>query len=156
MLDDLINEVARDMTAASPRNDLAPRVMVRVDEVAVGRMRAQWSHGWITVGVAAALAMLAIIVISRRAPPPLPAITPVVSRQSVPVAAGQPPVVASSAPSGRRAQRVAPPPAIPSDVAPLLLQPIDSGSVVVTRLGGTAPIETDPAAIDRLEVPALQ
>src|SRR5271169_6127202 len=77
-LNDLINDVARDMTSGPPDVELARRVSARIGDARGRRDRRGWARGWVLAPAAAACALALAVFVARETREP---------RRPVPVAA---------------------------------------------------------------------
>src|SRR5437879_6391219 len=67
-LDPLIDDVAREMTAAPPDAQFARRVSMRIAEA--GESRRGWRRPWVLVPVACACALMLAVFVARENPAP--------------------------------------------------------------------------------------
>jgi hypothetical protein len=167
-MDDLIGDVAREITSAPVDEGLARRVSARIRDVEAAPHG--WPRSWLLAPAAAAVVLAAAMLVTREtrkpvAGPSVPSVQskPNVLRQDPPaahettattVATAAPravaTVVSSRPPAPIRAARPVGP-----DVEPLSLTPIVMDAVDVSPLVVVMPIEISAIAIDRIEVPAM-
>jgi len=171
-LERLIDDVAREITAAPVDEGFAHRVSARVHDAEAARAPRTWLRVWVLVPAAAAVVLLAVM-IGRQVQSPGVRLT-----TSAPVTAVKrpdaPPKTASGLmakgsglsgvqPSAVSAQPlVRPTTALPSlgpsrdpDLQPLTTAPIEVESLNVSPLVVAMPIEISTIAIDRIEIPAM-
>jgi hypothetical protein len=158
-LDDLIDDIARDMTSGPPDVELARRVSARIGDARGRRDRRGWSPGWVWAPAAAACALALAVFVARdtREPRPVPVAATTTNASpaaaapsgSTPVAPMSPEVAVS------RAARVAAAPPAPPGLEPLTLASIDVERVEITPLARSERIDISPLAIDRIEIAAM-
>jgi hypothetical protein len=161
--DNIIDDVAREMTSTPVDPNLARRVASRIDQAAPSR-RAIWARPVLLAPLAVACALVVAVVISRnthldveRVPPP------VVSRPAPTFNAAKRPGVESTAPVARASaaarQTVRPAPmTLPPltlgsiDVEAMEVETMDVKTLDVPPIVSAERIEIDPIAIARIEI----
>jgi hypothetical protein len=174
-LDDLIDGVAREMTASQPTVAFTRRVAARVAELeSEGGRRREWQPVGLLAPAAACIAVLAVLVVHHRlAGQPsvgprsdaisstVPAETTPPARQSLtPVA--EPTYATTRAQARGRVSDAVPGSAAPAattssdgNLAPLVTTPLEMEPLGVAALAQAAPIEVDALSIGRIDVTAM-
>ena len=159
--DELVDDVAKSMTAAPPDASLARRVSTRIAEAAEDDVRrAVWTRPWVLVPVASVCVLIVAVVVTREGsvrlkPDATPAVAkvedaPVVGRGVQPRRGGDPERVAP------QAVRTEPQPVRPlPPLATPTIEPIDVDRIDVQPLVEMDEIQISPIAIDRIEIAAM-
>jgi hypothetical protein len=156
--DNIIDDVAREMTSTPVDPNLARRVAARIDHVSPSS-RAIWARPVLLAPLAAACALIVAVVISRNTPVDVERIAPPVAS-----APSRPTPTAGGPTPPKKEQGVARATARPAPVSlpPLTLPPIDVEVMKVETMDVTTldvppivsagQIEIDPIAIARIEI----
>jgi hypothetical protein len=154
-LDDVIGDVAKEMTAVPADARFAERVSTRIAEA--GDRRARWSRPWILVPVASACALVLAVVVGRHGSVRL---KPDATTKTAPGIAK----VEQRGPHVERAfqargdgdpERVAPQIAMLPDLPPPVIAPIEVDRLSVQPIVEMSAIDISPIAIDRIEISAM-
>ena len=156
--DELVDDVAKSMTAAPPDASLARRVSTRIAEAAEDDVRrAVWTRPWVLVPVASVCVLIVAVVVTRegsvRLKPDATSVTPptiaapVVGRGVQPRRGGDPERVAP--------RTVRPMPQALPGVPSMTIEPIDVDRLDVQPLVEMDEIQIGPIAIDRIEIAAM-
>jgi hypothetical protein len=155
MLDDLnhvIDDVAREMTAASVDANLARRVAARLADADVPRGRV-WTRAVFLAPIAAACVIVVAIFVARDGTRVAPAPTPIaaVAWQRTSVDGEAPVTQPPPARAPVRRQRTAPLAAVQEmNLTRIVVDNVDVAPIVQTEQ-----IEIDPIAIARIEIPPM-
>jgi hypothetical protein len=173
MLDDLIEEVAREMTAAQPSVAFTRQVVARVAELeSEGRRRRRWQHVWLLAPAAVFIVVLAVLVFRDRlvwepsvGPRSNPTSKTVPAQELVPealTALAEATHATSRAQARPRASNARPRSTTPAvvatldpDLAPLVTAPLEIEPLGVAPLAQTVPIEVDVLSIGRIDIAAM-
>jgi len=149
LIDELLDDVAREMTSVPPRADLPARVAARIESETRSR-GGIWSRTWLLSPIAVAAVIVVAVVVTRRTPAPAgrvvepPALVAVAPEPAAPAASPEQRRetevrAARSEPRVASAQLPAPP-------------PISIQRIELSPIARTDAIEIDPIAIDRIEI----
>jgi hypothetical protein len=172
MLDDLINGVAREMTASQPSVAFTRRVIARVAELESEGHRRQWLPVWLLAPAAVLVVVLAVLVFGNRllwepsvGPGSNPTSKTVPAQKLVPEALTAPAEAtpaASRAHARPRASDAKPGSTNPAvvatldpDLAPLVTAPLEIEPLGVAPLAQAVPIEVDALSIGRIDIAAM-
>ena len=150
--DEIVDDVAREMTARPVDANLAHRVAVRLADADI-RRRSVWTRPVFLAPLAAACVLVVAIFVTREgtrvapAPKPIAAVAP----RPTPVGESEPVNQPRPARAAVRHQRVAPLVA----VRDMTLTPIVVDTVNVAPIVQAEQIEIDPIAIARIEIPPM-
>jgi len=176
MLDELIDGVAREMTASQPDAALTRRVAARVAELeSEGHRRRKWQPVWLLAPVAVCSVVLAVLVIRDRPPSAVPRSS--VTSRTVPTDGRVPDTLTAlssvaqatlATPRGqarRQASDAKPRSTAPKvvatldpDLAPLVTAPLEIeplGVAPLAQAAPIAPIEVDALLIGRIDIAAM-
>jgi len=174
-LDSLIDDVAREMTAARADDTFARRVSARLEEPDPGAFRT-WPRSWLLAPAAVAVLLAGLLLSDRnvRLKPDATAVRrpddtavnkpgatvvgkPDATPNTVVAEINQPdtakPVTRSATNTAQ--ESVAPPPAADFLVEPLAMPPIEFAALDVSPLVAAMPIEIQAIAIERIEIPPM-
>jgi hypothetical protein len=165
MLDELIDQVARELTAVSPPRDLGRRIADAVADAGSLRV-SQWPARWTWALVAAAVLVAAVIVVRETRTPAPMEVRPVLVARDVRLTSDAVPdrpatrtIAADSARRRATAQESVRAPsagaAASTDVEPLTMGPIEMEALQITPLARAEPIDIEPIAIDQIDIAAL-
>jgi hypothetical protein len=173
MLDDLINGVAREMTASQPSVAFTRRVIARVAELeSEGHRRRQWRPVWLLAPAAVLIVLLAVLVFGNRllwepsvGPGSNPTSKTVPAQELVPealTALAEATPATSRAQARPRASDAKPGSTTPAvvatldpDLAPLVTAPLEIEPLAVAPLAQAVAIEVDALSIGRLDIAAM-
>ena len=149
MMDNAIDEVAREMTSAAPDAGLARRVMTAIASGEGERTRATlwrplWKK-WILAPAAAMCALAIAVFVARDNPAPIAPATPVVRLKPDATTKATP---NAATPAAVQAARTLPAPAV--TIEPLRLDAID-----IQPLARSEQIEINAIAIEHIEISAM-
>jgi hypothetical protein len=169
--DDLIDGVAREMTAAQPSVDFTPRVIARVAVLESERgRRPRWQPVWLLASAAACVVVLAMLAVhdrltrqpsvgprsnaisrtaERLAPEPLPPVAE--ATRVTPRAQARP----RASDARRRLTTRAVVATLGPDLAPLVTAPLEIEPLGVAPLAQAVPIEVDVLSIGRIDIGAM-
>jgi hypothetical protein len=160
-LNDLINDIARDMTSGPPDVELARRVSARIGDARGRQDLRRWSRGWVLAPAAAACALALAVFVARETREPRRPVPAAATTTNAAPAAAAPALstpVAPVTPGGTvpRAARLAAAPPAPPGLEPLTLASIDVERVEITPLARSERISIGPLAIERIEIAAIE
>ncbi len=174
LIDDLIDDVAREITGARPiddNEDFARRVSVRIKDNEAARTPRAWWRAWVLVPAAAGVLVLAVLILRQVQSPNAPTETASGLRPETasglraqgsglgevqPSALGGPqPLAGRARPRVVRAAPAQPGLSGDPDFQPLTTEPIEMASLDVSPLVVAMPIEVSAIAIERIEIAAM-